>query len=96
MSDLLKIKDPDAVLDYTIDWSDYLQAGETIASSTWNVMPASTSASFQIDSMSKTSDTATVRVTGGSVGHIYRLVNQVVTSSTRTDDRSLTLRVEHE
>jgi len=31
------LKDPDAVLDYGFDWSDWLADGETISTSTWTV-----------------------------------------------------------
>ena len=34
------LKDPDAVLDYSIDWgADYLAAGELLAASGWSVVP---------------------------------------------------------
>lgn len=32
--------DPDAVLDYVLDWSDYLEDGEAIVSATWSVTNA--------------------------------------------------------
>jgi len=97
MSDCLYIHDPDAKLDYSHDWSSYLQAGETIASSTWNLTPASTAATLSGMSISSTTSVTAVIVTGlSTVGSIYRLVNRITTSSTRTDDRTIVLRVEHE
>lgn len=81
-------KDPDAVLDYTIDWSRWL-AGDTIIASTW-VVPSG---------MTKNSDTynstqATVWVAGGTLGNSYSVVNRITTAGGRTDDRTIKLIVE--
>ena len=37
---------------------------------------------------------ATVMVSGGTTGHIYRLTNHVTTTDGRDDSRSIMLRVE--
>ncbi len=85
------VKDPDAVLDYTLDWSaDYLASGETISTSSWAVTPTG----LTIDSDSNDTTTTTVFVSGGTRGKIYRLTNTITTSESRTEQRSLTIRVE--
>lgn len=77
-------KDPDAELDYSVDWSSWLASGEVISTSSWTVEDGLTEASG-----SKTDSVATVWVSGGTVGQVYRLTNQIVTSSGRTDERSV-------
>ncbi len=93
-----KLKDPIAVVDYTFNWNDgYLDATssppETISTSTWSISPAD-SPGLTVDSDSKTALTATAFFAGGVVGQVYLAVNKVVTTGGRTDERSLTLRVE--
>lgn len=85
------LKDPSAVLDYTHDWDDeYLLGGETISTSTWAVSPSG----LTIDSESETTTTTTVWVSGGTAGKVYLLTNTVTTSASRTEQRTLTIRVE--
>ncbi len=81
-------KDPDAVLDWVWDWNEWLDEGETIASSTFIA-----SVGITIDSESNTTKTATVWLSGGTAGQVYQVTNRITTSSGRTDDRSITIRV---
>jgi len=85
------LKDPNASLDYSVDWSTYLEAGETLAGSAWQIDPAGALA-YAAVSFGATSATATL--SGGTVGHVYRVTNRVTTSLGRIDDRSFILRVE--
>jgi hypothetical protein len=90
----LLLKDPDAVLDYSIDWgAEYLGTGDLLATSDWSVAPDEPGGVTIVGSDFDAS-TSTVKAAGGSPGKIYRLVNQVTTESGRTDDRSIVLRVE--
>jgi len=81
-------KDPQAVLDYAVDWSDWLASGETISTSTWAVPSGVTK-----DSDSSTTTKATIWLSGGTAGEDYDLVNHVITSSSREDDRTITVAV---
>lgn len=81
-------KDPDAVLDWVWDWNEWLDEGEIIASSTFIA-----SVGITIDSESNTTKTATVWLSGGTAGQVYQVTNRITTSSGRTDDRSITIRV---
>lgn len=90
----LLLKDPDAVLDYAIDWgAEYLPAGEMLAESNWSAEPAETGG-VTIVGGDFDSRLATVKAAGGIAGHVYRLVNRIVTQNGRVDDRSIVLRVE--
>ncbi len=80
------IKDPDAVLDYGFDWSDWLDsdAPEVISESTWTVPSGITN-----DSDSNADTTTIIWLSGGSAGEDYELTNKIVTDQGRTDERSL-------
>lgn len=81
-------KDPNAVLDYSIDWTRWL-AGDQIAASEW-IVP------FGLTKMadSKTATSATVWLSGGTVSQSYTVTNRITTAAGRTEDRSFTIRVE--
>ena len=83
-------KDPDAVLDYSVDWSLWL-AGDQIASSEWLLEGG---ALIEKVTDSHTSTKATVWLRGGQAGTTYLVTNRIVTVAGRTDDRSISVRVE--
>lgn len=79
-------KDPNAVLDYIIDWTEWLGIGDTIKTSTWTVPTGLTK-----DSDSKTTTTATVWLSGGTAGQEYMVTNSIETISGRKEDRSFNI-----
>ena len=81
-------KDPDAILDYVIDWSDWLTGTETISTSTWIVPSGITE-----ESSSNTTTTATIWLSSGTVPLGYKVVNRIVSSDNREDDRSIFIRI---
>lgn len=82
------VKDPDDVLDYQIDWSDWLPTGDTISTSTWTADTGIT-----VDSESETTTVATVWLSGGTVGNTYSVRNRIVTTGGRTKDKTIRIRV---
>lgn len=84
------IKDKDAVLDFAVDWSDWLGA-DTISTSTWDADDGITIEASPAPSVA--SGVATVWLSGGTVGQSYRVTNHIVTAAGREDDRSIRLRV---
>lgn len=82
------VKDPDAVLDYGFDWSDWLATGEVITTSTWSVTTGLTK-----DSDSSNDTATTIWVNGGTAGLSYTITNHIITSAGRADDRSHTIKV---
>ena len=80
-------KDPNAVLDYAVDWEDWLGTDE-IASSTWIVPTGITK-----DSDTETTTKTIIWLSGGTVGTRYTLVNQIITIGDRTDERSICIDV---
>jgi hypothetical protein len=94
-------KDPDAVLDYKFDWapltngaegglSDWLASGETISTRTITV---STGLTKDSDSPTDTNTSITVWLSGGTVGQNYTVACEIVTSDSRTDERTITIKV---
>jgi hypothetical protein len=83
------LKDPEANLDYQLDWSPWLEDNEIITTSTFIATTGLT-----VASSSHTATTATVWLSGGTVGTSYTVTNEIITSGGRIDDRSFTVRVE--
>lgn len=77
------------VVDYDMPWSNWLPSGDTISASTWTADDGIT-----IDSNSFTDTIATVWVSGGTDGVLYKLVNQIVTAQGRTKEDSLWILVQ--
>lgn len=83
-------KDPDAELDYSVDWTAFLD-NEIIVASTWSVPTGI----VKITESFTTTGTV-IWLSGGSLGQTYSLVNSITTDSTppRKDDRTITIRIE--
>ncbi len=81
------IKDPNAVLDYTFDWSAWLGA-DTIASSSMIVDTGITNSSDSNDT-----DSATIWLSGGTAGTEYKITNRITTAAGRTADRTILITV---
>jgi len=80
-------KDPDATLDWIFDWNSWLGPFETITNSEFVV-----DAGITVESSTFTNKTATVWLSGGTEGQVYRVTNRITSSDGRIDDRSFTLR----
>ena len=81
------LKDPNAVLDYVVDWTTWLN-GDTIATILWTVPAGITQ-----DSESESTTSATVWLSGGTVGETYQLVNRITTAGGRTEDRTIRITI---
>ena len=82
------LKDPNARLDYQIDWSSWLGV-DTISVSTWIV-----EAGITQETVSNTTTTATIWLSGGTVGTTYRVTNRITTAAGRVTDWSLMIVVQ--
>lgn len=82
------LKDPDAVLDYSLDWTNWLEAGEIITASVVTV-----SAGITLDSDSFTDTRATAWISGGTTGVVYTVSSRITTNLSRIDERTITIRV---
>ena len=79
-------KDPNAVLDYQWDWSDWLAASETISTVVF-IVPVG----ITLSSQSNTTTTATIFLSGGTVNDGYKVTCRITTNQSRTEDRSIYL-----
>lgn len=82
-------KDPDAVLDYTWDWSDWLPSGDTITA-----VSAVATTGITVANQTNTTTGHTIWLSGGTEGNEYTVTSRVTTAGGRTDDRSIKVRVE--
>lgn len=80
------IKDPDAVLDYSWDWLDWLGL-DTIASSALDV------GGLTEVSSAHAAGVVTAVLSGGLVGKTYAVRCRIVTTAGRTDDRTIFITV---
>lgn len=93
-------KDPNARLDYGINWADttvgsWLIGGDTITASTWATYEAdgvTPSTDLDVDTHSNTTTTTTVWLTGGIANKTYKATNHITTAQGRQDDRSITVK----
>ena len=91
--------DPQETLDYTFDWSAFLDAagspGDSVAQSSWTIAPqAGSPPAPALSGAVFTPTTATVFVSDASAGAIYQLSNRITTAQGRIAERSITLRCE--
>lgn len=84
------LKDPDAVLDFEVDWTAWLVDDETIQTSTFTAPVGIT-----IDTNTHLDTVATVWLSGGTkLGAVYAVVNEITTTAGRTDDRTLYIKIQ--
>jgi hypothetical protein len=81
------VKDPDAILDYTVDWLNWL-CSDTIVTGTWVVPAGITRISNSI-----TTTTCSIWLSGGTNGMSYNLTNRIITTGGRNDDRTVSVMV---
>lgn len=77
-----------AVLDYTVDWTDFLQPAETIST---HAFIAETGVTLGTPAL--TGATHVVFVSGGVGGRAYRITSRITTNQGRTQEQSFLLRI---
>jgi hypothetical protein len=87
------LKDPNAALDYSVDWGAEYLGDDLLATSEWSVTPDE-AGGVTIAGSDFDATVSTVKAAGGLPGHLYRLENRVTLASGRIDSRSVVLRVE--
>lgn len=83
--------DPAATLDYAVDWTAWLQTGETITTATWTIPAGITQPAGKPPTV--TGGKATVWLTGGTPGTRYPITCHITTSAGRQDERTMTIDV---
>ena len=83
------LKDPNAVLDYTFDWTEWLDdLTDTIASRV--VTPGT---GLTLDSDAIAGKKVIAWVSGGTAGTTYTLACRITTAGGRTDERTIYIKV---
>lgn len=83
------IKSPDAVLEYTFNWENWLLPGDSVATSTWSADVGITTGTAILNG-----PMATVWLEGGTAGERYGVTNHIVTTAGRRDTRTLMVNCE--
>jgi hypothetical protein len=83
------IHDPDAVLDYAVDWTEWLATGDSITSHSVAVE----SGNVVKDSDSLAGTIVRAWISGGTNGTDATVRYRVTTAQGRTDDRTIYLKV---
>lgn len=78
-------KDPDAKLDYSVNWSNWLVDGDHVVDATITVPPG-----LELVSTTVSGQSVIFWLRGGADGQVYRVVCHVVTAAGREDDRTVT------
>ena len=87
------VKDYQAVLDYSIDWTAWLAANtppDSILTATWTVDSTS---GIAINTSGFSGGIATVWLRGGTVGSVGEATCKITTTAGRTDERSFFLNI---
>lgn len=86
------LKDPDAKLPFTVDWSLWLtNEGDTAATATWIVEPGIVQETNPAPAL--VDGKATVWLSGGTAGLVYSVTCRLTTTGGRIDDRTLRITI---
>ena len=88
MAEAAKLKDPNDVLEYQVNWATWI-GSDTITESTWVVPTGITK-----DSDSFTDTVTTIWLSSGTAGAIYELVNRITTAAGRIRDFTCVIKVQ--
>jgi len=89
MSSIWFVKEPEALLDFTIDWSDWVAEGDVISSGVFFLLQSG----LTIEDEGNTDTTHTAWLSGGISGTTYNVVSRVygtvqdINGDVRTDER---------
>jgi len=83
------VKDPEANLDYAIDWSEWLTE-DILIDSQWYAEDG-----LVIGSDSHTDTIATVWLSGGTHPNKYDVTNKIITAGGRIDERTIVIKCRH-
>ena len=87
-------KDPYAVLDYSLDWTNWMPSSEVIQTVSVSAETiAGDSAPLTIDSTTNTDYVVTANISGGTAGNIYNVEYRIVTDNSKQDSRNFRIKV---
>jgi len=84
----LPAKSPSAVIDYAVDWTDWMAAGDTLSSVVWTVPSGITK-----DSSTEDGAKCIIWLSGGTAGQNYTLTCAITTTQGRKESRQIVIKV---
>lgn len=87
------LKDPQAQVNYRIDWGVHYLGEQLLSASDWQVSPQE-DGGLTIIAHGREDRHTSVTVGGGIAGHRYWLTNRVTLSNGESDERSISFQVE--
>ena len=96
------IKDPDAILVYTFDWTNNGPNDATVDDRGWLQSAIISTSTFILPADltnvvdSNTNTTASIKIADGRHGKNYIVTNRIVTDLGETEDRSIEIKVRHQ
>ena len=87
-------KDPYSVLDYSLDWTNWMPSGDTISAISVTAETISgDSTPLAVDSSTNTDYIATAYISGGTAGNIYNIEYKIDTTNGLKDSRNFRIKV---
>lgn len=86
-------KDPLAQLQYGVDWADWLDAGDSVTTSTFTIENSDGNVTIQTNPI--LSNVAYATVTGGTTGTIYTVRCDIGTQGGFEDSRRFRIKIEN-
>lgn len=87
-------KDPYAVLDYTLDWENWMPTGEVISAISVTAETISgDSTPLAVDSSTNNDYLVTAYLSGGTAGKVYNIEYRITTDGGKKDSRNIRIKV---
>lgn len=81
-------KDTEAVLDYSINWGDWMPTGDSVNTSTFTITAISGDTdALTVNSSAISTNVCTAVISGGTAGNIYTVSNTIATNNNITERR---------
>lgn len=87
------VKDPEAMLDYSFDWTAWLASASSPTDVIASITPTVIGTGLVINSSAHNGSIATIWVSGGVAGETGTLECKILTTGGRTDERSVYLKI---
>lgn len=87
-------KDPYAVLDYSLDFTDWCPTGDSVSTATITAQSiAGDTAPLTIDSTAIVTNVVTATISAGTAGNIYNVEYRITTTNALQDSRNIRIKV---
>jgi hypothetical protein len=87
-------KDPYAILDYSLDFENWMPAADNISSIQVTAQTITGDATpLSINSSTNTNYVVTAIISGGTVGKIYNVEYRIITANAKRDSRNIRIKV---